>query len=117
MTCSTGLSKKFADEVVSRMKKLTAKYGLEDVVVERDHDPVVIAARGCLKDADGKDSKERIEILVQLSADLAQADKASLVAAEVTMDAAPEVYRAYDLSDVVAEETVARASEPVDKPC
>lgn len=117
MTCNTGQRKIFADNVVASMTKLAKKHGLEDVVVQRDANPVIVAARGCLRDADGEVSNEKVELLVQVSADLEKADRLSLVSAQVATEPPSDVYRAFDLSDVVAKDSVTRASEPEDEKC
>lgn len=115
MSCNEGRRKVFADELVERVAELAKRFGLEEVVVRREADPVLVAARGRLQDDDGRKTKERVELVLQLSPDIARAEAASLLRAEVV--AAPsEVGRAFDLSESVGRDTVARAAPRPEEP-
>ena len=111
MTCDTGLRKEFADDLVANVSELAKKYGLDDVVVHRQADPVLVAARGCLR-ASKKDKGERIELVLQISPDIARADVMSIEGAELSPAATLDAARAFDLSEAVARDTVAFAAEP-----
>lgn len=110
MNCNSGQRKVFADDFVASITELAKKHGLDDVVVHRDADPVLIAARGCLKGDAAENDEQRIEFVVQISPDLGKADERSLEGAEVAGDAIGDVLRAFDLSEVVSSESVAKAA-------
>lgn len=110
MNAMSGNRKAFADAVVEKLTALLKENGLEEVEVHRGGDPVIVAARGCLKGRDGAD--EKVELLLQISSDLQRADERTLVGAQVALDPVRDVSRAFDLSEVVAKDSVARAAEP-----
>ena len=111
MNCNDGQRKVFADEIVASVTELAKSHGLEDVIVHRDADPVLVAARGCLE------GNQKVEIVVQISPDIQKADARSLIGSRVTADATADVYRAFDLSEIVAKDSVARAAEPEEDQC
>lgn len=117
MDCNSGQRKVFADEMVASVTELVEKYGLEDVVVHRDADPILVAARGCLKDETGEGDDQKIQFTLQISPDLKRAEERSLVGARVASEATGEVSRAFDLSEVVARETVAQAESREEEEC
>ena len=114
MNCNSGQLKIFADEVVASMAELAKKHGLEDVIVRRDSDPVLVAARGCLKSEKGD---EKIELVLQISPSFEKAEQRSLIGSNVVEDATRDVFRAFDLSEVVAKDSVAKAALTEDKVC
>lgn len=113
MTCNTGRRKVFADELVASISELAKKHGLEEVVVHRDADPVLVAARGCLRDEKGGDG-EKIELVMQISSNIARAEQRSIIGAQTTTEPGVDIAHAFDLSEAVAKDTVAHAAEPED---
>lgn len=109
MSCNSGQRKVFADDMVAAVSEIARKHGLSDIEVHRDADPVLVAVRGCLR---GERQEEAVQVLLQVSPDLARADQASLIGAEPAGDPHGEVYRAFDLSEMVARDTAAAGSEP-----
>jgi hypothetical protein len=114
MDCNSGQRKVFADEIVARVTEIVKKHGLDDVVVQRDSNPVLMAARGCLKSEDGDES---VEFVLRISPDLSKAEQESQIGARIAADVTADVSHAFDLSDVVAKESVAMASDIEDEKC
>ena len=110
MTCNSEKRKAFAEELVDNITQLAKKHGLEDLVIHRDHNPLMIAVRGCLGEKDGE--KEYIELAVQLSEDLQQAESLNLTGARMVTEATANVGKAFDLSHMVAHESAAAAAPP-----
>lgn len=117
MNCNSGQLKIFTDEVVTSMTELAKKHGLEDVIVRRESDPVMVAARGCLKNEKGVQGDEKIEFVMQISPSFEKAERRSLVGSEIAEDVSRDIFRAFDLSEVVAKDSVAKAAQPEDKEC
>ncbi len=121
MDCNSGKRKAVADALVERVTEVAKEFGLKDLVVHREANPVLVAARGELKGKKAKDGTqdcERIEFVLQISPDIARAEVASVIGADLTPNADLAAHRAFDLSDVVAQDSVARsAPEPDDDRC
>lgn len=117
MNCDSKLRKIFVDDMVATITELVKKHGLEDMVVHREGDPVVIAVRGCIKNINGGNDEQRIELVVQVSPDLKRAEERSLNGSQVVANATADVFRAFDLSDIVASDSVAKAEEINEKKC
>ncbi|MDX1804463.1 MAG: hypothetical protein R3292_10290 [Alcanivorax sp.] len=100
----------FTEELVELVSQLVKKHGLQDLVIHRDHDPMMIAARGCL-DTEGK-SSDHVELVVQVSDDLRQAESLNLTGARLATEVVANAGKAFDLSQMVAHETVTGAAPP-----
>ena len=116
MDCNTGQRKAFADDVVASLQAVLKKYELDEVVIHREANPVLVAARGCLKQA-ATNKAERIELVLQISPSLQQAEEVSQQSALAAVATAVPVAKAFDLSTVVARDTVAKASPIMEDPC
>lgn len=116
MDCNTGQRKAFADDVVASLQAVLKKYELDEVVIHREANPVLVAARGCLKQA-ATNKAERIELVLQISPSLQQAEEISQQSALAAVATAVPVAKAFDLSTVVARDTVANASPIMEDPC
>ncbi|NEQ32394.1 MAG: hypothetical protein F6K04_15565 [Leptolyngbya sp. SIO4C5] len=116
MDCNTGQRKAFADDVVASLQAVLKKYELDEVVIHREANPVLVAARGCLKQA-ATNKAERIELVLQISPSLQQAEEISQQSALAAVATAVPVAKAFDLSTVVARDTVAKASPIMEDPC
>lgn len=114
MNCNSGQRKVFADDVVENISQLAKKYGLEDLVVQRTGDPVLVAARGCLKGENDEHGGEKIEIVVHISPNLRGAEARGLNGSEIVSDVPTDVSKAFDLSQVVAKDSVADSSPAQD---
>lgn len=108
MDCNTGKRKKFADDLVNAVSELSKKHGLEDVTIHRDANPVMVAVRGCLNSDSEEADKEHIEMVLHISPDLRKAEADSLLGSEVVAGVPQDVFRAFDLSDVVATDSIAK---------
>lgn len=118
MTKETGRRKEFADAVVASVTEIAKQHGLEDIKVHRDADPVVVALRGCLR-GKKKDPGEPVEMVLQISPDIARAEQIGVLGASISDTAAMTgVFRAFDLSEMVARDTVTGAMPaPRDDSC
>jgi hypothetical protein len=112
MDCNTGLRKQFADEVVDRISEIAKKHGLDDLVIQRQGDPVLVAARGCLRGEDPSQKGETIELVMHISPNLKMAGERHVVGAELVTEMPGQVFRAFDLSEMVARDSAARAGPP-----
>lgn len=115
MDCNTGQRKTFADDVIASLQEVLAKHELDDIVVHREANPVVLAARGRLKGED-EDKARLVELVLQISPDLRAAEKLSLHSASATAAVPAPVARAFDISEIVARDTMAAASSESDEP-
>lgn len=110
MDCNSGLRKAFADEVIQSIEALAKKHELGEVIVERKN-PLVIAVRGCLRSKD--QPSEAIELVAMLSGDLRQAEAGNVLAEGLNVQTpAVQVYRSFDISEVVAKDTAAFGTSP-----
>lgn len=116
MDCNTGQRKAFADDVIASLQEVLKKHNLDEVVIHRQANPVLVAARGCLK-GEGGAKAEYVELVLQISPDLKAAEDLSQQAASPTAAIAAPVARAFDLSEVVARDTMAAASPHSEDPC
>lgn len=55
--------------------------------------------------------------MLQISPDLEKVEVQSLIRSQVAANTTGEVSRAFDLSEVVAKDSVAKAAEPEDEKC
>lgn len=110
MNCNSGKRKLFADELIASVSELAKKHGLKEMIVRRESDPVMIAARGCLEGDDKDDEREAIELVVHVSPNLSAAERLSLEGAEMQGKVPDDISQAFDLSEVVAVPSVARAA-------
>ena len=108
MNCNTGQHKVFADDVIASLQEVLKKYGLDEVVVHRESNPVLVAARGSLGGED--EQRGRVELVLQISPNLEAAEKLSQEMASPVAQVPGPVARAFDLSEMVARETMAAAS-------
>jgi len=115
MNCNSGNRKVLADALVESVIEIAKKYDLQDVVVHRDADPVFVAVRGNLKSTKKKEKDECIEFVLQISPDIARASVASMVGAEIAAGTDLAAHRAFDLSEIVAKDSVAHAAKSLDE--
>lgn len=114
MALNKGPRKEFADKVAEMIQSLAKEHGLKDVVVHREANPMLIAARGCLEGTD-----EPVELAVLVSDNIAQAELNSALTTEINAQLpTAQVYRSFDISEAVAKETAVAAS-PIEpqSPC
>jgi hypothetical protein len=110
------LRKEFAEELAKAVEEIARRYGLEEIAQSR-HEPLVLAARGCLS-REGKKG-EQIELAVLLSRDIRRAEELTILAQAINEqipEAAPaQIYRSYDISESIAEDA-ASAGDEIEQP-
>lgn len=109
----------FTEALFDAIREVAAEYGLPEkaVAIERA-DPAVLAVRGDLTGDDEDQEPTHVELLVQLSGDIARAQRVNLDARAVREELAidpDEVARSFDITSadigrLVAEESGQRVS-------
>ena len=106
--CDTPLRKAFTEELTKVVQEITKKYNLELTVAP--HNPYVLAFRGCLKK---EEMVENLEVVMMLSGDIQLASRLAMlgVDAHKVLANADQIYKSFDLAEVISRESVIKASE------
>jgi len=105
MNLYTEVRKEFIETIMEQMAAIAEKHGLETNISR--HNPALFAARGCLKGG------EPVQVAVMISDDLAQAEVVSRSFEKVSAQPqATDVYKSFDISQAVAQETAVDAAPP-----
>ncbi len=117
MTTKQSLQREFTAAIADSVKRVCKEFNIADIAIE-DGDPTVIAVRGTLERE--KCEPEAVEMIVAISASIQKAqlagDASGQVHPTVAVAASQEIYRSFDLSAPMSEDTVAGGG-PEPEPC
>jgi hypothetical protein len=117
VTTKQSLQREFTAAIAESVKRVCKEFNITDIAIE-DHDPTVIAVRGTLERE--KCTPEAVEMIVAISASIQKAqlagDALGQIHPTVAVAASQEIYRSFDLSASMSEDTVAGGGEEPE-PC
>lgn len=115
MTTKQSLQREFTAAIADSVKRVCKEFNITDIAIE-DGDPTVIAVRGTLERE--KCEPEAVEMIVAISKSIQKAQLAGDASGQIhaTVAASQEIYRSFDLSASMSEDTVAGGGQEPD-PC